>query len=210
MPPLRGQTAHSLRHGTRAPLADLAPKIATSLSVIEQEVMELCVLYGLPGVGKLTVARELSRLRLEYKLFHIHMLADMLEPLFGFGSQGFVELRDRIWPMVIERAVGDGLPGLIATIVFERSVPEAMVPNVRDRVVEAGGAVRFVQLVCEKAENERRLASPARTRHPVELFNDILAAGQFTTPADLGDTLTLDTTRLSAAQAADSIAGHWA
>ncbi len=176
--------------------------------------MELYVLYGLPGVGKLTVARELSRLRPEYKLFHIHMLADMLEPLFGFGSQGFVELRDRIWPMVIERAIADGLPGLIATIVFERSVPETMVPNVRDRVVEAGGAVRFVQLVCEKAEHERRLASFERTRHrkltSVELFNDILAAGQFTTPADLGDILTLDTTRLSGAQAADSIAGHWA
>ena len=58
------------------------------------------------------------------------------------------------------------------------------------------------------------MASPERTRHrkitSVELFNDILAAGQFTTPADLGDTLTLDTTCLSAAQAADSIAGHWA
>ena len=176
--------------------------------------MELYVLYGLPGVGKLTVARELSRLRPEYKLFHIHMLADMLEPLFGFGSQGFVELRDRIWPMVIERAVADGLPGLIATIVFERSVPETMVPNVRDRVVEAGGLVHFVQLVCEKAENERRLASPERTRHrkitSVELFNDILPAGQFTTLADPGDTMTLDTTRLSAAEAADSIAGHWA
>ena len=176
--------------------------------------MELYVLYGLPGVGKLTVARELSRLRPGYKLFHIHMLADMLEPLFGFGSQGFVELRDRIWPMVIERAVADGLPGLIAIIVFERSVPETMVPNVRDRVVEAGGSVRFVQLVCEKAKNERRLASPERTRYrkitSVELFNDILAAGQFTTPADPGDTMTLGATRLSAAQTADSIAGHWA
>ncbi len=78
MPP-RGLTAHSLRHGTTSRLADRARKIATSLSVIKQEVMELYVLYGLPGVGKLTVARELSRLRPEYKLFHIHMLADMLD-----------------------------------------------------------------------------------------------------------------------------------
>ena len=50
--------------------------------------------------------------------------------------------------MVIEQAVADGLPGLITTFVFERSLPEDMVPNVRDHVVKKGGAVRFVQLVC--------------------------------------------------------------
>ena len=46
--------------------------------------MELYVISGLPGVGKLAVAKELSRLRPGYRLFHIHMLADLLEPLFGF------------------------------------------------------------------------------------------------------------------------------
>ena len=39
-----------------------------------------------------------------------------------------------------------------------------MVPDVRDHVVENGGLVRFVHLVCELAENERRLASPERAR----------------------------------------------
>ena len=126
--------------------------------------MELYLIYGLPGVGKLAVARELTRLRPDYKLFHIHLLADMLEPVFGFDGRGFIRLRDQVWPMVIEQAVADGLPGLITTFVFERSLPEDMVPKVRDHVVKKGGAVRFVQLVCDKMENERRLASPERTR----------------------------------------------
>ena len=60
--------------------------------------MELYVIYGLPGVGKLAVARELARRRPGYKLFHIHLLADMLEPVFGFDGRGFIRLRDRIWP----------------------------------------------------------------------------------------------------------------
>lgn len=175
--------------------------------------MELYLIYGLPGVGKLAVAKELSLLRPGYKLFHIHMLADMLEPLFGFDGRGFIELRDRIWPMVIEQAVADGLPGLITTFVFERSLPESMVPSVRDHVVENGGVVRFVHLVCERAENERRLASPERTRFKKmtssDTFDRILASGHFTTPQGLGDTLTLDTTHLTAAQAADRIARHW-
>ena len=175
--------------------------------------MELYLIYGLPGVGKLAVARELMRLRPGYKLFHIHLLADMLEPVFGFDGRGFVRLRDRIWPMVVEQAVADRIPGLITTFVFERSLPEDMVPNVRDHVVEKGGAVRFVQLVCDKMENERRLASPERSRFrkmtSADELNRILESGHFTTPTGLVEALTLDATHLSAAQAADKISRHW-
>ena len=138
--------------------------------------MELYLIYGLPGVGKLAAAKELSSLRTGYRLFHIHMLADMLEPLFGFDGRGFIELRDRIWPMVIEQAVAEGVPGLIVTFVFERTVPETMVPSVRDHVIENGGAVRFVHLVCERTENERRLASPERTRFKKKTSADTLVA----------------------------------
>ena len=49
--------------------------------------MELYLIYGLPGVGKLAVAKELMRLRPGYKLFHIHLLADMLESVFGFDGR---------------------------------------------------------------------------------------------------------------------------
>ena len=175
--------------------------------------MNLYIIYGLPGVGKLTVARELMRLLRGYRLFHIHQLADMLESVFGFDGEGFIELRSRMWPMVIERAVADGIPGLITTLVFEESLPDELVPNARDHVIEAGGRVRFVHLTCEKAENDRRLTSPERTRFKkmtsVDEFNRILASGHFTTPDEMGDTLALDTTRLTAAQAAERIARHW-
>ena len=43
----------------------------------------------------------------------------------------------------------------------------------------------------------------------VDDFNRIIESGHFTTPDDLGDTLTLDTTHLTAAQAAERIVGHW-
>ena len=175
--------------------------------------MELYIIHGLPGVGKLAVARELMRLLPGYKLFHIHLLADMLESVFGFDGSGFIELRNRMWPMVIERAVADGIPGLITNFVFEKSLPDEMVTNVRDDVIEDGGRVRFVHLVCEKAENERRLTSPERTRFrkmtSVDDFNRIIESGHFATPDDLGDSLTLDTTNLTAAQAAERIVGHW-
>lgn len=49
--------------------------------------MKLIFIYGLPGVGKLTVAKELTKLT-GYRLFHVHLLADMLESVFGFDSEG--------------------------------------------------------------------------------------------------------------------------
>ncbi len=175
--------------------------------------MELYVIHGLPGVGKLEVATELMRLRSAYKLFHLHLLADMLEPVFGFDGRGFIELRNRIWPMVIKQAVADGIPGLITTVVFERSVPTDLAPDVRDYVIESGGTVRFVHLVCEQAELEGRLASPELTRFrkitSVDEFNRIQRSGHFTTPKDLGDTLTLDTTKLSPTEAASRIVQYW-
>ncbi len=161
----------------------------------------------------MAVAREVARRRSGYRLFHIHLLADMLESVFGFDGRGFIELRDRIWPMVIEQAVADGIPGLVTTMVFERSLPDDVVPGVRDHVIEAGGAVRFVELVCEKAEHERRIVSAERTRFrkltSVEEVSRIIESGHFTRPVGLGDTLTLDTTDLSASQAAKRILRHW-
>ena len=126
--------------------------------------MELFLIYGLPGVGKLAVATEVARLRPGYRLFHIHLLADMLESVFGFDGPGFIELRDRIWPMVIERAVADEIPGLVTTMVFERSLPDDLVPGVRDHVIDVGGAVRFVEACVREggartADCERRARS---------------------------------------------------
>ena len=174
--------------------------------------MELYVIYGLPGVGKLTVAEELAQLT-GYKVVHLHMLVDMLEPVFGFDGRGFVKLRNTIWPMVIEQDVADRLPGLITAFVFERTVPENLVANVHDYVIAGGGGVRFVELTCDNAKLDRRLASPERSCFRKITsggdFDRILTSGHFRTPSGLGETVTLDTTHLSPAQAASKIQKRW-
>ena len=67
--------------------------------------MDLVVLAGLPGVGKLTVGRVLADVT-GYRLFHNHLTVDLALSLFEFGSQPFVELREEIWLAAIERAFG--------------------------------------------------------------------------------------------------------
>ena len=91
--------------------------------------MRIVVLYGLPGVGKLTVARGLARLR-GYRVFHNHLVFDAVEALFPFGSPTFVELRDRLWLELLERAIRENGGDIVFTIA-------------RDGTLDAGFLTRF-------------------------------------------------------------------
>ena len=77
--------------------------------------MRVVVLCGLPGVGKLTVARGLAQLH-GYRVFHIHLVFDAVEALFPFGSPPFVELRNRLWLELLSRAVDEKGPDIVFTI----------------------------------------------------------------------------------------------
>ena len=50
--------------------------------------MKLVFIYGPPGVGKLTVAKELSNLT-GFKLFHNHVSIDFASSVFDFGTAAF-------------------------------------------------------------------------------------------------------------------------
>ena len=54
--------------------------------------MKLIFLYGLPATGKLTVAHELAAIT-GFKVFHNHLVVDVLLTVFDFGSPDFVRLR---------------------------------------------------------------------------------------------------------------------
>ena len=71
--------------------------------------MKLIVLFGMPATGKLTVGQELAALT-GFKLFHNHLVVDLLLSVFEFGSPGFVELREKIWLSVVRAACREGLP----------------------------------------------------------------------------------------------------
>src|SRR5262252_4752756 len=88
---------------------------------LEPTFMRLVVLCGPPGVGKLSVARELAG-RSGYRLFHNHLTVDLLESLFEFGSAPFVELRERLWLELLGRAADEGVTGVIFTLAFDRTV----------------------------------------------------------------------------------------
>lgn len=167
--------------------------------------MKLIFLHGLPGVGKLTVASELQALT-GFGIFHNHLAVDLVESVFEFGSQAFVELREMIWLAVFSRAAEAKLAGLIFTFAFDRTVRSSFVGNVRSVVESNGGEVLFVELECSPEELERRIMHPSRQRFgkltSVERFRELSEAGAFVNPGIPADRLLVDTTEVSASEAA--------
>jgi hypothetical protein len=173
--------------------------------------MKLIFIYGMPATGKLTVARELAAIT-GYKLFHNHLVVDLLLSIFEFGSSPFVELREEIWLSVFAQACRNGLPGLIFTFAPEATVRQEFIANVQRTVADGGGEVEFVELVCPVAELRLRMDSASRRGFQkltsVELFEELRAGGSFDALVMPVPKVSLDTSRMTPVEAAGEIARH--
>ena len=150
--------------------------------------MNLVFLHGGAASGKLTTARALERL-LHYPVFHNHLVVDMLLPIFPFGSEPFVRLREQIW-LTVFRDAALAQRSITFTFAPENTVPTGFPGRARDAVEQAGGRVCFVQLTVEEQEQEQRLANPSRSEFhklvDLDTFRRLrLQAGPEQPPADL-------------------------
>lgn len=171
--------------------------------------MKLIFLHGMPGVGKLTVARELARIT-GYKLFHNHLTVDLVGSVFEFGSPSFVELREKIWLDVFCRAAEEGIPGLIFTFAFEQTVTAGFIKKVVDEMEARGAEILFVKLFCTPEELAKRLTDSSRAQYgklaSLELFRELNEARVFLDPEETDNRLILNTTSLTAVETAQRIA----
>ncbi len=79
--------------------------------------MNLIIIYGSQGVGKLTIARQFAE-KSGYRLFHNHVSVDVARTLFDFGDEGFNEVVWAVRTLVFEQAAKHNMPGLIFTWLF--------------------------------------------------------------------------------------------
>lgn len=167
--------------------------------------MKLIFLHGLPGVGKLTVARALAGLT-GFRVFHNHLTVDLVGAVFEFGSRPFVELRETIWLSVLSRAAGAELGGLIFTFAYDRTVRGTFVESAREVIESSGGEVLFVGLRCSTEELERRIEQPSRRGFgkldSAVRFRELSEAGAFVNPGIPAGRLVLETTDIPASDAA--------
>jgi hypothetical protein len=174
----------------------------------EKAVLKLIFIYGLPATGKYTVAKELAAIT-GYKLFHNHLVVDMLLSVFDFGSEPFVALREDIWISVFEEASAAQLPGLIFTFNPESTVSPGFIPNVLDTLQQSGSEVNFVELQCPLAELKSRMDSPSRQQHrkltSVPLFEQLYVDGVFDAAHMPKPRIAVDTSTCTPAEAAMQI-----
>jgi AAA domain len=170
--------------------------------------VRLIFIYEMPATGKLTVARALAA-KTGYKLFHNHLVVDLLLSVFEFGTPEFVRLREEIWLAVMKEACNAGIAGLIFTFAPEKTVRPTFVNEVGKIVSEAGGRLEFVELECPLEELKRRMGDESRSEFgkltSVELFEQLLAEGVFGTPEMPEAAVRIDTSACTPEEAADEI-----
>jgi chloramphenicol 3-O-phosphotransferase len=168
----------------------------------------LIFIHGPVASGKLTIARELSRLT-GLPLFHNHMVVDTLLGVFPFGSAAFVQLREAMWNDVFDAALADGR-SLIFTFAPERTVSPDFPAQLAARMAAGGGRVDFVAVTCpadvqrQRMENASRQASGKLSS--AIIFDKLAADGAFDYPALPPAAVTVDTALLSPESAARMIA----
>jgi hypothetical protein len=171
--------------------------------------MKLIFIYGLPASGKLTVAQELVAIT-GYKLFHNHLVVDLLLSVFDFGSPEFVALREEIWLSIFEQACHSQLPGLIFTFAPEATVHPGFIDKMLKTVAGAGGELDFIELTCPLPELKRRMGSLSRLQYKkltsVALFEELHREGSFESGYMPNARLSIDTSLGTPARSALQIA----
>ena len=125
--------------------------------------MKLIFIYGPPGAGKLTVAKELKKIT-GYKIFHNHLTVDLLMSMFEFGTKKFFELSRKIRLHIFEAAAKQKLKGMIFTYCYSKPHDNKFVKQVIEAVEKNRGKVCFVNLRCSKEELFKRIKSPSRKK----------------------------------------------
>jgi deoxyadenosine/deoxycytidine kinase len=174
--------------------------------------MNFVLLYGPPGVGKLTVARELARVT-GFKLFDNHVSIDAIRHVFDFDDEAFWPLNVRLRLDVYEAAAKYGID-LITTLAYVYPGDTEVVDTMLQSVESHGGRVALVHLTCQLPVLEGRITSESRRFtskvKSVEVARIDMAQKDYFTPMPDRDSLLIDNTDLPPEVTVQQIAEHYA
>ncbi|MEI7810688.1 MAG: AAA family ATPase [bacterium] len=123
--------------------------------------MKTILIYGAPGVGKLTVAQELSKIT-GYKILHNHLINDLVSIAREFGTPEFWKIAHKYRIELMNESAINKKSGIILTFVYAKNTDDPMLKKIVTQARKHGGEMIFVHLVCDKGELFKRVKSPSR------------------------------------------------
>ncbi len=171
--------------------------------------MKLVIIHGPPAVGKLTVARELSKIT-GFNVFHNHLVNDLVEAVFEFGSEAFEKLVVQLWLETISMAATSKLKGLIITCCYAKGSDDAFIKKLVKIVEKNHGKVLSVLLTSEPNILYERVTNSSREKFgklkdPKKL-KKVLKKYELFSPIAFIENVKIDNTKISAKLAAKKIA----
>ncbi|EWY95073.1 hypothetical protein FOYG_04196 [Fusarium oxysporum NRRL 32931] len=178
-----------------------------------------CFVYinGFPGIGKLTIAKELQQLLPDSKVYHNHLVIDPIDALVERLSPGYHEMRTGLRRYILnEIATSEHTKDKTWIFTDAREASAAGEMGAKDYEVAARKrGVSFISIVleCEMEENIRRAINPMRSQSVDAKLTDetilrpILDTEKIYRFGNVND-LVLDVTKLSSKEAALRIKEH--
>jgi len=176
--------------------------------------MKLIVIYGPPGVGKLTVAKKLAETT-ELKLLHNHMIADLIVPIFGLRTEASIEFSAAVRMMIYEIAVRHNTPGIISTVLYYPGEQAHKFLSDCEKMMASHGGELFVigltaslealkqRAVSESRQGTRKITSPEKLEQVITEEN-LLA----TVPESVVKSLLIDNTHLQPEEVVEKIKSY--
>ncbi len=125
--------------------------------------MKMIIIYGPPGVGKLTVAKRLAS-KTKFKLFHNHLTTDLIASFFELWSDSFWNTLDEVRVFLFTMAADNDLD-IIFTFVYESGIKDRLLKKYIDIYEKKGGIVHLVQLTASLDALKNRISEPDRQKY---------------------------------------------
>jgi len=173
--------------------------------------MKLIVIYGPPASGKLTVAKELSKIT-GFKLFHNHLVNDALSSVMEFNTKSYWKRNKKLKIDLIKVAHKEGTKGLIFTMVYVGK-EASFVRRFKNYLEKNGSKVYFVKLECGEKELFKRVKQESRKQfkklRSIKALRKYMKKYDVYAPLPLEKQFVIDNTKLSGRRVADMVANHY-
>lgn len=171
--------------------------------------MTFVLLHGAPGVGKLTVGRELAALT-GFKLFDSHASIDVVRRVFDFPDEPFWPLVLRFRFDVFERAAEHGVD-LITTGAYVYPDDTEIVEDMFSLTEKHGGDVVLVHLICRPDVLDTSITAEGRANkmHLLEAARADRAKKDYFTQIPGRYSLQIDNSEIAPGAVARLIAEHY-